>query len=191
MASRNTTLKLKQNNTGKVLSININQEIVEKPNVPSGVGLHWKHPFSGQWISNTRRVKSPNTFVDISNAYNTQGTLTINTLYIPRADCDDFNIRYIWFGTDVNDSGELIKDSKIKSVQEKIDQYFRDLISIPYPLYKGDAGKITLDFRKTLGRDPISMIPPEANITVFYIAIKGGCGYYNIIPLDFTKIKNK
>lgn len=191
MASRNTILKLKQDNTGKVLSININQEIVEKPNVPSGLGLHWQHPFSKKWISNTRRVKSPNNFVDISNAYNTQGTLTINTRYVPKADCNNYNIRYAGFGTDINDSGELIRDPKILLTQEQIDQYFRDLISIKSPLSQSDVGKITLDFRKTLGRDPLHMIPIEANITVFYIAIKGACSYGNIIPLDFTKIKNK
>lgn len=189
MAQRNYILKLKQNNTGKVLSININQETVEKPNVPSGLGLWWKHPVSGQWIQNAQRIKDTRRIVDIANYYQTQRPLTIDIRNYPGPECTDFSVKYFRFGTDVNDSGELIRDPKILITTEQIDQYFRDLISIKSPLGSSELGKLTLNFRSTLGRDPLSMIPQEANITIFYIAITSKCGYSNIIPLDFSKIK--
>lgn len=189
MASRSYILKLKQNNTGKVLSININQEIVEKPNVPSGLGLWWKHPVSGQWIQNARRIKDTRCIVDIANYYHTQGTLAIDTFSRGGSDCNTFDVWYTGFGTDVNDSGELVRDPKIKISQDAIDQYFRNLISIKSPQTKINSNQVILNFRKTLGQDPISMTPPEANIKIFYIAIKDKCGYTNIIPLDFSKIK--
>lgn len=189
MASRNTTLKLKQNNTGKVLSININQEIVEKPNVPSGLGLHWKHPFSGQWISNTRRIEDTRRIVDISNSYQTQSALAIDTYYRPGPECKKFNIQYSGFGTSVNDSGQLILDSRIRIYRTQLEEYFNSLISIKHPLTNFSENQVVLSFRGTVGKDPITIISRDSNITVFYIAITGECGYTNIIPLDFSKIK--
>jgi hypothetical protein len=189
MASRNTILKLKQDNTGKVLSININQEIVEKPNVPSGLGLHWKHPFSGQWIQNARRIKDTRRIVDIAKYYHTQSTLIIDTYDKPNAECNWFDIKYTGFGTDVNDSGELVRDPKIIFSQDDIDQYFKNLISIKSPHTQIRSNQVILNFKHTVGQDPVSMASPERDITIFYISIADNCGYTNIIPLDFSKIK--
>lgn len=172
-----------------MVNININQEIAEKPNVPSGLGLWWQHPVSKQWIQNARRAKDPSRIVEIANYYHTQGTLTINTYYKPIAECNFRDIEYTGFGTYINDSGELRIDQRILIYKSQLEQYFKNLISIKTPNTQEDENQILFNFRNAIGSDPLFIQAKELNITIFYIAIKGYCGDVNIIPLDFSKIK--
>lgn len=189
MASRNYTLKLQQKKTNKVLNININQEIAEKPSTPSGLGLWWRHPISLQWIQNARRAKDPSRIVEIANYYHTQGTLTIDTYYKPITECNFRDIEYTGFGTDINDSGELRIDQRILVYKSQLEQYFENLISIKTPNTQKNENQILFNFKNVIGSDPLFIQAKEFNITIFYIAIKGYCGDVNIIPLDFSKIK--
>jgi hypothetical protein len=186
---RESTIKLIQNNTGKILSINISQEGIKKPNNPTGLGLWWQHPVSKQWIQNARRAKDPSHIVEIANYYHTQGTLTIDTYYRPRAECNFRDVEYTGFGTNINDSGELRIDQKILIYKSQLEQYFKNLISIKTPNTQKNENQILFNFRNVIGSDPLFIQAKKLNITIFYIAIKGYCGDVNIIPLDFSKIK--
>lgn len=188
---RESTIKLIQNSTGKILSINISQEGIEKPIYPVEPGLWWQHPASELWIQNAQRAKDSSRIIDVSPYYNMQGTLIINIRHFPKDDCTNFDVEYAGYGTDINDSGELVRDPEMLVFTDQVHEYFKNLIFIKSPLSSTDNGQITLDFKNHLDQGPMFMRLQEMGITIFYVAIKGECEYSNIIPFDFSKVRNQ
>lgn len=73
----------------------------------------------------------------------------------------------------------------------QVHEYFKNLISIKSPLSSTDNGQITLNFKNHFDQGPMFMRLQEMGITIFYVAIKGECGYSNIIPFDFSKVRKQ